>query len=184
MLLFGFYLQIKWFLCEEHLRMTNYMTGKTIEANTVTVSARVRLLILPTKDSSDGMRWDVFSPYSHLTVHHARKVKLGQQVLHLVVLLAVLLHVSMVTGDVRPQHIPHQQGQAALLAVTVFLYNGIISILSSFCTLGCMDSISECKLFRWQRLEEIDVKVCLTFKMRPLAPALKLPVRKNTFTME
>lgn len=64
---------------------------------------------------------DVFSPYSHLTVHHTRKVKLSQQILHLVVLLPVLLYISVVAGDKRTEHILHQEGQAALLAVTVFL---------------------------------------------------------------
>ena len=74
----------------------------------------------------------VCSPHSHLTVHHTREVELGQQILHLVVLLAILFYVSMVTGDVRAQHVPHQEGQAALLTITVFLQD-INNKLLSFC---------------------------------------------------
>lgn len=47
------------------------------------------------------MSCDIFSPHSHLTVHHTREVELSQQILHLVVFLAVLLYISMVTRDVR-----------------------------------------------------------------------------------
>lgn len=61
------------------------------------------------------------SPHSHLAVHHTREIKLCQQILHLVVFLTVLLYVSMVTGDIWAQHIPHQEGQTALLTFTVFL---------------------------------------------------------------
>lgn len=71
----------------------------------------------------------VLSPHSHLTVHHARAVKLGQQIFHLIVFLAVFLYVSMVTGDVGSQDIPHEERQAALLTVTVFLQDIINSII-------------------------------------------------------
>lgn len=91
------------------------------------------------KDLCDVM-WCVFSPHSHLTVHHAREVKLSQQILHLVVFLAVLLHVSMVTRDVWAQHVPHEEGQTALLTITVFLKD-INNKLLLFYTLAGTDSV-------------------------------------------
>lgn len=108
------------------------------------------------------------SPHSHLAVHHTRKVKLGQQVLHLVVFLTVLLHVSVVTGDVRAQHIPHQEGQATLLTVTVFLRGKKPK--------HAQNSHSEAARVSG------DLHRCksLTFSIRPLAPALKLPVKGHT----
>lgn len=105
------------------------------------------------------------SPHSHLAVHHTRKVKLGQQVLHLVVFLTVLLHISVVTRDVLAQHIPHQEGQAALLTVTVFLRGKKRK--------DAQNSHSEAARVSG------DLHRCksLTFSIRPLAPALKLPVK-------
>lgn len=79
------------------------------------------------------------SPYAHLTVHHTWGVKLSQQILHLVVFLAILLYVSMVTRDVRTKHIIHQQGQAALLAFTVFLKNRVDKRISE--AVGHSDSV-------------------------------------------
>ena len=81
------------------------------------------------------MSCDVFSPHSHLTVHHTREVELSQQILHLVVFLAVLLYISMVTRDIGAQHVPHQERQTALLTFTVFLKD-IINMLLVFYTLG------------------------------------------------
>lgn len=77
----------------------------------------------------------VLSPYSHLTVHHTWVVKLSQQILHLVVFLAVFLYVSMVTRDVGAKHVLHQEGQAALLTFTVFLKDTIKE--SAFYALRC-----------------------------------------------
>lgn len=82
------------------------------------------------KDFCDTMHGRVLSPYSHLTVHHTWVVKLSQQILHLVVFLAVFFYVSMVTRDVGAKHVLHQEGQTALLTFTVFLKD--ISKKSSF----------------------------------------------------
>ena len=114
----------------------------------------------------------VSSPHSHLTVHHTREVELGQQILHLVVLLAVLLYVSMVTRNVRAQHVPHQEGQAALLTITVFLQDTNNKLFLLFCT--------------WKHTFKRLCDWCgreggLTFNIRPFAPALKLPVKRWTF---
>lgn len=130
--------------------------------------------------------WCVSSPHSHLTVHHTGEIKLGQQILHLVVFLAVLLYVSMVTGDVRAKHVPHQEGQTTLLTVTVFLKD-ISKNLLAFYTFGYTDSVWTWMHQRnclWNSKEGIAVKGCLTFNIRPLAPALKLPVKRHTFTVK
>lgn len=110
------------------------------------------------------------SPHSHLAVHHTREIKLCQQILHLVVFLTVLLYVSMVTGDIWAQHIPHQEGQTALLTFTVFLSgeksrNVLIKTANQ----------------KQHMRQVIYMKVILTFSIRPLAPALKLPVKRHTF---
>lgn len=112
------------------------------------------------------------SPHSHLTVHHTREIKVGQQILHLVVFLAILLYVAMVTRDIRAQHIPHQEGQTALLTIAVFLkdISKFISILYPL-------------LHRFS-ISLNATKGCLTFNIRPLAPALKLPDKRHTFTVK
>lgn len=115
------------------------ITVKYIQVN-LSLSSEVHWLDAQTHHPAIQFLWRVFSPHSHLTVHHTWEVKLGQQILHLVVFLAVLLHVSMVTRDVRAQHVPHQEGQTALLTITVFLKDITNKLLSVY-TCGYADSI-------------------------------------------
>ena len=60
---------------------------------------------LPMKVCHSSVR---HSPDAHLAVHDAGQVELREQVVHLVVLLPVLLHVSVVGRYVGPQHVIHQ----------------------------------------------------------------------------
>lgn len=118
----------------------------------------------------DGPRADArvtrrVSPHSHLAVHHTREVKLSQQVLHLVIFLAILFHVAMVTRDIRAKHVLHQEGQTALLAFAVFLHGTKATVLTS-------DGEAD-------HFQSETVSGSLTFSMRPFAPALKLPVEKT-----
>lgn len=66
-------------------------------------------------------------PDAHLAIHDASRLKLSQQIFHLVVLLTVLLHVAMVGRDVRLEHVVHQPDQTALLALTVLLQDAAVS---------------------------------------------------------
>lgn len=77
----------------------------------------------------------------------------------------------MVTRDIWAQDIPHQEGQTALLTFTVFLGGGEKS-----------NNVLIKAANQKQRLRQvIYMKVILTFSIRPLAPALKLPVKGHTF---
>lgn len=67
-------------------------------------------------EALDGVPGErVCSPDAHLAVHHARRVEVGQQVVHLVVPLPVLHHVPVVGRHEGLQHVGHQPVQAALL---------------------------------------------------------------------